>query len=232
MKRTLLLLCFLLSAVQSNSQNRFFQYGFITGASSVNLYGNPYIEAFLEPEWRITGGPAVYYPLSRHFSIKSNLFFESKGAGGIMPLFDKDGEPLGIFNTKVKYQYLTVPLLFDYYFGNRLKGNFTMGPWAGLLLSQKTTFTEPVSGEVIENKGTTSYIPWDGGIVLGAGLRYGLNKRITFSLDGRFDIGMTNIVSIPVLSSLTIYTLSSKILVGVYYTPGYNAGKVRNIPGN
>jgi hypothetical protein len=43
---------------------------------------------------------------------------------------------------------------------------------------------------------------------------------------------MTNIVSIPVLSSLTIYTLSSKILVGVYYTPGYNAGKVRNIPGN
>jgi hypothetical protein len=107
-----------------------------------------------------------------------------------------------------------------------------MGPWAGLLLSQKTTFTEPVSGEVIENKGTTSYIPWDGGIVLGAGLRYGLNKRITFSLDGRFDIGMTNIVSIPVLSSLTIYTLSSKILVGVYYTPGYNAGKVRNIPGN
>ncbi len=229
MKYLYLVFSVLISTIQTHAQKNITQYGLLTGCSFVNLYGNPYIETFLEPALRMTGGPSVYKPLSKHFSVKSNLFFESKGAAGSFPLFDESGELMGFYDTKVSYKYLTIPLLFDYYFGNKLKGNLTAGPYLGMLLSQKITFTEPVSGETILKKGTSDYMPLDGGIVLGGGARYAINRRINISLEGRFNIGMSNIVSRPVLGSLTIYTLASQILLGVYYTPGYYAGKVRNV---
>ncbi|MBK9401643.1 MAG: hypothetical protein IPN36_12535 [Bacteroidetes bacterium] len=59
--------------------------------------------------------------------------------------------------------------------------------------------------------GTSNYIPLDGGLILGAGGRYAVNRRINVSLEGRFNIGVTNIVSRPVMNSLTIYTLASHI---------------------
>ncbi len=229
MKRCCLLLFLITSPIQIHAQKNTVQYGFQTGPSFVNLYGNPFIETFLESEIRLTGGPAVYYPFSKHWSVKSNLFFEVKGAGGILPLFDEVGDLMGFYNAKISYSYLTIPLLFEYNFGNRMKGNLTAGPYMGTLLSQKSTFTEPVLGEKIVVSGTSNYIPLDGGLILGAGGRYAVNRRINVSLEGRFNIGMTNIVSRPVMNSLTIYTLASHILVGVYYTPGYYAGKVRGV---
>ena len=228
MKRLLPLLILVSITNTCIAQNKFYQVGFQAGPSFINLYGNPFIETFLERDLSFAAGPAIYYPFSKRFAVKSNLFFEIKGSGGVMPLFDDAGEPLGFFNTKIRYNYLTVPLLFDYYFGRRLRGNLTMGPYVGVLLSTKSTFTEAVSGESIVITGTSNYIPWDGGLVLGAGGRYALNKRITLSLEGRFNIGMANIISRPILGSLTIYNISSQILLGVYYTPGYQAGKVRN----
>jgi len=229
MKRCYFLLFLIGFQLQVSAQKNTVQYGFQTGPSFVNLYGNPFIETFLEPALRMTGGPAVYYPFSKHFSVKSNLFFEVKGAGGILPLFDDVGDLMGFYNAKISYSYVTVPLLFEYFFGNRMKGNLTAGPFIGTLLSQKSTFTEPVSGEQVVISGTSSYIPLDGGLILGAGGRYAVNRRINVSLEGRFNIGLSNIVSRPVMSSLTIYTLASHILIGVYYTPGYYAGKVRDV---
>ena len=226
--RLLVLFCFLLSG-KAMAQHDFFQYGFQTGPSWVKLYGNPFIETFLESDLRVTGGPAIYYPFARKWAVRSNLFFESKGSGGIMPLYDDAGNPLGIYTVNTKLNYLNVPLLLDYHMGEKFRVDFTMGPFLGLLIGHKTVYSEPVTGEQVVLSGTSTFIPWDGGLVLGTGARYGVNKRITISLDGRFNIGMTNIVSRPIFSSLTIYTLSSQILFGLYYTPGYNAGKVRNL---
>lgn len=222
-------LLFFLITGKLTAQQSFFQYGFQAGGTRVNLYGNPFIEAFLEPDWRITGGPALYYPFARKWAIRSNLFFESKGSGGVIPLYDEEGDPMGIYNVKSRFNYMTVPLLFDFHFGRRLSCHLTGGPFMGLLLSRRTIYTDPASGEEMIEKGTSSFVPWDGGLVLGSGLRYGVNKRITVSMDTRLNLGMANIVSRPVLSSLTIYTLSSQFLLGIYYTPGYTAGKMRKL---
>ncbi|MBL7922817.1 MAG: PorT family protein [Bacteroidia bacterium] len=228
MKKAIFLVLLISLSIQTPAQKNFVQVGLLAGPSWVNLYGNPFIETFLEPEFRFTGGPTVYYPFHKHFAVKSNLFFESKGSGGILPLFDEAGEPLGIHETEVHYNYLTIPLLFDYYFGRRLKGNLTAGPYLGVMLNQNTTYTKPVGGESIVEKGTANFIPWDGGLVLGTGGRYTLSKRFTVSIEGRYNIGLTNIVSRPVMGSLTIYNLSTQIMLGIFYTPGYQAGRVRN----
>lgn len=227
MKKVLFLFLFVSHLSFSQSQKGFVQYGALAGVSFVNLYGNPFIETFLKSTTRVVAGPSVYYPLSNHWAVKSNLFYESKGAGGIMPLFDKGGEPLGFFNAEIHYNYLTIPLLFDFMFGRRLKGNLSAGPFVGVLLHQRSVFTQSVTGETIEKKGTSGFYPWDGGAVFAAGLRYALNKRVTLSFESRINFGLANIVSQPILGSTTIYTLATQHLLGFYYTPGYLAGKVR-----
>lgn len=227
MKKAFLLLLLLSTGIQSRAQKGFVQYGGLAGVSFVNLYGNPFIEAFLKSKARVVGGPAVYYSLSKHWAVRSNFFYESKGATGIMPLFDEEGEPLGFYNADIHYNYLTIPLLFDFHFGGKLRGNLTAGPFVGILIHQRSTFSRVGTGESIEQKGTGGFYPWDGGAVVAAGLRYALNKRITLSFESRINFGLANIVSRPVLGSTTIYTIATQHLCGVYYTPGYLAGKVR-----
>ncbi|MBK9637175.1 MAG: PorT family protein [Bacteroidetes bacterium] len=141
MKKLLFLLLFVSKLTFSQSKKGFVQYGALAGVNFVNLYGNPFIETFLKSATRVVVGPSVYYPLSNHWAVKSNLFYESKGAGGIMPLFDEEGEPLGFFNAEIHYNYLTIPLLFDFTFGRKLKGNLSAGPFVGVLIHQRSVFT-------------------------------------------------------------------------------------------
>lgn len=228
MRRMLLTAILMASMCTMEAQKAFVQYGFLGGVQFVNLYGNPYIESFLQRDLRPVGGPAVYYPLSRHWAIRSNLFYDSRGAQGIFPLFEEDGTSKGFYTTQVNMTSLCVPLLLDYHFGGRLRGNITMGIYGTALLSYKATFSKPNGGEEIVQRGTSYFDPLEGGAVLGYGMRYILNRRITLGIENRLEVGFSNIVSRPVLGSLTIYHLTSPILFGIYYTPGYAAGKVSN----
>ena len=78
MKKVLFLFLFVSHLSFSQSQKGFVQYGALAGVSFVNLYGNPFIETFLKSTTRVVAGPSVYYPLSNHWAVKSNLFYESK----------------------------------------------------------------------------------------------------------------------------------------------------------
>lgn len=217
----LLTMLTLMVQYQVRAQKPSTQIGFLAGPGLTKLYGNPYIETFLEGAQGFAGGPAFYYPFHRKWAIRSNLFFEKKGASGFMPYFDDEGEIMGIFQTEVRYKYITAPLLFDFHFGRRLLGHLTGGAYTGLMLGQSTSYSDPVSGETFKDKSTTNYRPWDSGLVLGFGGRYRLKPRWNLSLETRFNFGIFNIVSRPVLGSLTIYNNSTQILFGVYYTPGY-----------
>lgn len=228
MKR-LLVAAMLLAMLDSvNAQRTFVQFGIQAGVQFVNLYGNPYIESFLQRDLRPVGGPAVLYPINRHWALRSNLFYDARGAEGLFPLFEDDGSPKGFYTTEVNMTSLSVPLLLEYQFGGRLRGHLTAGIYGTALLSYKASFSKPNGTEKITQRGTSYFQPLEGGAVLGYGIRYIVNRRITIGLENRFDIGLSNIVSRPVLGSLTIYHLTAPVLLGVYYTPGYAAGKVRN----
>lgn len=203
------------------------EIGFTIGPSWSSVYGNPFIETYLERSSGFTGGPALYYNFRRHWAIRSNILIEKKGASGMMPFFDREGNFLGFFDTEVKYRYITVPLLFDYYFGRKLEGHLTGGAYTGLMLSQSTTYKDPQTGFTKEERGTAEYRPWDSGISLGFGARYNYKPRFTLSLETRFNFGITNIVSRPVLGSLTIYNTTGMVLLGAYYKPGYIFKKLR-----
>jgi len=53
-------------------------------------------------------------------SIRSNIAFERKGAGGKGGLTDINGLPIGEFNYRLNFEYLTLPILVHVTFGKKV----------------------------------------------------------------------------------------------------------------
>lgn len=202
------------------------QIGFQMGPSMSTIYGSPMVETFMKNQLGFCAGPSLYYPVSKRFSVKTNLLFETKGAAGITPYYEK-GALKGMFNTEVNYRYLTIPVLFNLTFGSRFKYELSTGPYMGFLLGQKTIWSNPTGGEDINNKDMSVYRPGDGGWIFGTGCRYYLNNRWSVNMEFRWNAGLSNIASKPVMNSYSIHNLSTSALFGIHYTPGYMAGKAR-----
>ena len=225
-KSHLLTLLFILSLTGMEARMRFVRIGFQSGPALSTVYGSPLIETFMKSELRFSAGPSLYIPFSKRISMKSNLFFETKGAAGIMPFYER-GKNKGLFNTVVKYNYVTVPLLFNLTFGRQLKFEVSTGPYVGLLISQKTTWMNPEGGESIDVRDMSVYRPGDAGWILGTGVWYHINKRVSLNMEVRMNVGLSNIASKPVMSSYSVSNMSNVALLGIHYTPGYMAGKMR-----
>lgn len=202
------------------------QIGFQIGPSRSTVYGSPLLETFMKNELRFCAGPSLYYPVSKRFSVKTNLLFETKGASGIMPFYEK-GALKGMFNTDVNYRYVTIPVLFNLTFGSRFKYELSTGPYMGFLLSQKTIWSNTSGSDEIDNKDMSVYRPGDAGWIFGTGCRYYLNNRWSVNMEVRWNAGLSNIASKPVMNSYSIHNLSTSALFGIHYTPGYMAGKMR-----
>lgn len=213
------ILILVIFSLPAKSQVIFTQVGFEGGLTFAKVTGDPILDFFLERDQGLSLGPTVWMPLNKRYSVRSHLFFEQKGAKGIFPLNDEEGDPLGFFQTKIRYNYLTIPLLIEAAWGRKLKLTASMGPYVGIMLNQTTTFTDLVSGDQITDKTMSDYSPWDGGWILGSGLRYNATKRLSLLLDGRLCFGWANVASKPVLYSLDLYQQTAQILLGISYCP-------------
>jgi len=208
-----------IGANKGNAQSRSWDAGAIGGIGFVRVNGNPLLSSFLESDSRPCFGPAVRVELNKRYSVRSHLAYESKGAKGFLPLYDDEGEPLGLFQTQINYDYLTLPVLIEAAWGGKLKFTLSMGPYLGIMLSQKTTYTDLFSGDVLKDTDMSKYVPWDGGWITGSGLRLQAGKRTIITLDGRLNFGLANVASKPVFYSLELHQQSSQILLGIHFRP-------------
>lgn len=204
---------------EGEAQSKAWDAGAMGGVGFVRLNGNPLLSSLLESDMRPCFGPAVRIELNKRYSVRSNLAYESKGAKGFLPLYDEEGEPLGLFQTQINYDYLTLPLLIEAAWGGKVKFALSMGPYLGIMLSQKTTYTDLFSGDSFEDTDMSNYVPWDGGWVIGSGLRLQVGKRTHITLDGRLNFGLANVASKPVFYSLELHQQSSQLLLGFHLTP-------------
>lgn len=221
-KAPLLILSLLLSCAlqrESFGQSRSWDAGMLGGTGIVRVNGNPLLSNLLESDVRPCFGPAVRIELNKRYSIRSNLTYESKGAIGFLPLYNEAGDPLGLFQTDIRYNYLALPVLVEAAWGGKLKFTASMGPYLAVMLSQKTTYTDLVAGERIEDTDMSNYVPWDGGWITGSGLRWQAWKRTSLSIDARLNFGLANVASKPVFYSLELHQQSTQILLGIHVSP-------------
>lgn len=126
------------------------------------------------------GGSVDYY-FSNSWSIKGKLIYDQKG-------WDNDyieGSNGLIYATNFNVNYLTVPVMANWHFGNTKNWYLEFGPYVGFLLNAKDTrFDTDV---------TDAFKSTDFGLALGIGVKIPLNDQLKLFFEFEGQGGLSDI---------------------------------------
>ncbi|WP_284652280.1 porin family protein [Flavobacterium terrisoli] len=131
------------------------------------------------------GGSLDYYFL-KDWSIKGKLIYDQKGWDNDIIENSNDGN---IYYTDYNLNYLTVPIMASWHFGNKRNWYLSFGPYFGFLLDAKdTTFDADMSEYFNDN---------DFGFAVNVGVKIPVSDKLKlfFEYDGQGGISDINAVS-------------------------------------
>jgi len=137
------------------------------------------------------GGSMDYY-FSNSWSIKAKLIYDQKGWDNDVIQDINSGY---YYPTNYNVNYLTVPVMANWHFGNKRNWYLDFGPYVGFLLNAKDT---QYGTDV-----TSSFNSTDFGLALGIGVKVPVSNKIKlfFELDGQG--GVTDIFKYNQYSEVT-----------------------------
>lgn len=136
----------------------------------------------------------AFYTLSLtdNLKLQPELLYIQKGGtqNYSQPLIDQTTE------VKTYYNYLEIPILVQYYFGEGATGFFVEGgPFAGLAMSGKSDVTTVLAGETFEATTEFDFDDQDNQKRLDYGFSFGLGYALNNLLfDVRYNLGVNNLL--------------------------------------
>ena len=153
-------------------------------------------------------GLSFMYRLSKYFSLQSELLYERKG-------YEIKGESNSFFkytpgsnytiDNRVNLDYVTIPLLLNVRFGQKLQVYFNTGIYAAMQMNARctgTAYNSYTNGITYQEYKTTVYDDIDGymkstdwGWAIGSGIQYPVLQKYKLDFAFRYNKGFTNIYS-------------------------------------
>lgn len=187
----------------------------------------------IQPGFSGSAGFSFQWNSPKHFSLRTGIIFQQNNYS-----FNTNYSDVGIGiggNGKGKhhFDYLTLPILARFTYGQKIRFFFNTGLFAGLLTKQ-TEFSEgimyyPYGGgfaSSYKNKvsNISDYKNFDLGVIAGIGLSIPIQKRLYLSLELRDNFGITNILYSNYYKR-TLRTNSLNLLMGISYKLGFRETK-------
>jgi hypothetical protein len=203
------------------------EMGFVFGSTSSNIYGklkdlyDKSSSTNVSSMQRKNGGFMLQYNISDLFSVNSKLLYQVKGwylKGNNLEITTVELPEGGIgtydADASIYNHYISLPILMQINFGNKLRGTINTGFYASYLLdvieiieySNIDTTIRVVLGDNIiveeqdKNKGNPrrytdpieGYSRLDLGFIVGGGVSYIVNDRIRLSFESNLEYGLIN----------------------------------------
>ena len=149
------------------------------------------------------GGSLDYY-FSRDWSLKVKMIYDQKGWDNDVILNLDDGQ---YYPTDYNLDYLTVPVMANWHFGNKREWYLNFGPYIGFLMSAKDT---QFDADVKKFFNTTDF-----GLAAGIGVKIPISNKLKFFAEIEGQGGFTDINKEPGYPSLT--NSRSSINVGLNF---------------
>jgi hypothetical protein len=188
MKKTIL---FLLALIFTSSIYSQIKIGLNAGATYSKLYGKK--DATDSPGYKgfLIGASFEYY-LNESLSLKTNLNYERTLLFNDISLTDKFGIIIGQVELTSNFDYLNIPIMAKYEFGNSKKFFVNGGPFLGFLLSTKTKGKSKVSdfNTSYNNEGLKKI---NVGLSFGIGMKVYSNDKSDLNIELRENLGLLNI---------------------------------------
>ena len=187
MKKTIL---FLLALIFTSSIYSQIKIGLNAGATYSKLYGK---NVYDSPGYKgfLIGASFEYY-LNESLSLKTNLNYERTLLFDDISLTDKFGIIIGQVELTSNFDYLNIPIMAKYEFGNSKKFFVNRGPFLWFLLSTKTKGKSKVSdfNTSYNNEGLKKI---NVGLSFGIGMKVYSNDKSDLNIELRENLGLLNI---------------------------------------
>ena len=203
MKKTILvaLITFGISSNLSAQKKDDVEFGVNIGFNSSSVSDSQY--SYDSSTGLNVGGSLDYY-FSNTWSLKVKMIYDQKGwdNGEILNLDDGQYYP-----TDYNLDYLTIPVMANWHFGNKKEWYLNFGPYLGFLLSAKDT---QFDADMKKFFNTTDF-----GLAAGIGVKIPISNKLKFFAEIEGQGGFTDINKEPGYSSLT--NSRSSINVGLNF---------------
>jgi hypothetical protein len=193
------------------AQTNKFEFGVEASPSFTFLKGSDFIEKFYNGTLGYSGGISFQYNFGKRVALRTNIAYERKGGANYGGFTDNYGATIGNSSLNYIFDYLTLPVLVRFSFGNKVKYFINGGPYLGYLLSQ-TFVIKGDNFKTVNIDNTSNYNSLDAGISLGTGLQYPIHEKLYFSSEIRGNLGL-----LSTLPRGDIKVNSVNLLLGIAY---------------
>ncbi len=169
--------------------------GFSGGPAYTDLsFDNDFTNSIFDPSLNFLAGANITLRFSRHFGIRSGFNFERKGTKADYVFTGENGEPISEGIHYERFDYFTVPFVFEATFGGKTRGIIQAGQSVGFLIQHTTRFTNlaPMQGDDKFHR-TESYNRVEYSIIGGLGFETKISETTAFQFLVRPSYGVSNI---------------------------------------
>lgn len=225
MKKLLLSISLLLISFLNYSQNSNIKFGIHAGLNYATFYGYNIPADFdpvysESPAFAYLGGINFEYQIKEKLSLKFELNYERKSQkGNYNNILIGDIDNLTqkySFTSKKNNQYLVLPIMVKYKFGNKNSFYANGGPFIGYLLKSNITNDlgdiEGLNNEPLETTNLNNKT--DFGLAIGIGKMIEINEKNSISIEIRENLGLTNTSKGKVWGNGEAKTNSLNLIIG------------------
>ncbi len=208
---------------QSQGQNITLEYGAHGGVNNNTASGSGVSKAYSHALTGFVVGGHVKVNTSKQFGIKAQLQYEQIGWSYKDIVFESNmGSIAEMQDVLFKLNYLNIPILAEYSFGNKIRFHVGSGLFFGILLNNQVITKErapmPPHQLIITKNKSNFRNPTNFGITGSAGIKIPLSPKIKLGFDAQNNYGLSNIYKSSVSNPTTIKTNSLAILAGLTYS--------------
>jgi hypothetical protein len=162
-----------------------------------------------------SGGVNAEFAATKSFGIKGELNYFRGGYAYNISLTDVNGKIISNEKLNVALDYLHIPFMFKYSFGDKIRFFVNAGPYFGLLLDYSYTTSKTNQSFMNSNSVLNSN---DYGLASGAGLNFNPNKKLGFLIELRNTYGLKNIAENNNPNQIEIMNFSLLLNIGICYS--------------
>ncbi len=199
MKKVLILSTLLFLSLQMKAQKNQWELGIEGGPNCDLLFS--LVEQNPIPDFNYICAITTEYKIDSIFSIKTGLSFEKmnfSGFGGyeVPPVLDQPTWNSFSYPVGIDLNYLVVPVLTKFEWGDNAKFFVNGGPYFAYLAEAHYLVADPVGsgGMHYFNSRISNFKPYDMGASAGFGFDIPLLKKLILDWELRFNFGLTRII--------------------------------------
>lgn len=219
-KKTIILISILTLWTSLHSQIGKFEIGIEGGPSLISLRGNKIIKETNITTIGFSSGVSFQYNFPKLVSIRTNITFERKGFRSDLSVSNAYNEPLGELKYRSNFDYLIIPVLTRFHFGNKIKFFANAGPYFAYLIKQTEIIDSNNESQNSNIDNIDRFNRYDFGVSGGLGFRLSIQNNIFMTTEVRHNLGLHNISQLPIINDGKISTNSTNLLLGFAYHIG------------